>query len=954
MAKRLEEHLYRSAQTKDEYLDPTTLKKRLQLIAHGLELHRSTSSGPKKSDDDLSGIPDLSPLGTSPTDNWQMGRVPPLGGGAVGMSADLMSQQAMLGLNTSSGKLTNPMSALESTFIQQIPRDSSSVKGDDEPVGQKKKVIRQQQHRLLLLRHASKCKAGAACKTKFCGQMVSLWKHMKKCRDKECKTPHCLSSRCVLNHYRICKSQNKTSTCEVCGPVMKQIKVIEAETSSDPIPTQDAMAFDAGSVSTSGEPMFDLPPESQVIDTYQAVQQKLQQQQQLLTQYQQQQSQLLEEQRQLQQQQKNLLPQTQRQQLQQRQQLLHQLQQQFQQQQALLQQELLRNGNAAPQPAESMPQLPLQQAPQLPVSDEISNSKKRPAPGRKPSGSRGKVARKLGGGGKRLREMGREMGSLSSTETNTSDLRKAIGGSQAMVPLDETTSGDGQGHIGNLDQITSSHGLADGTGSSGHNGDGLSLETSSGPKVLQQGDYEHNTSLISSLSVDSIEQHLESLRGSLHLTPRAVTLKCLPLVQQLIEDDAGWIFKDAVDPVALGLPDYFEVVKNPMHLTLIEKKLENEFYHDLETFARDVKLVFENAILYNGEPSDVGIIAKGLLVRFQKDFEELIQGTLFRAFCQQLHSLTLALLNLLSFLYTGIKAAQVRLERVGEACTLCGCQRRLFEPTVLYCNGVCGMQQIRRNGTYYSDTKKQNHWCEECYKLLGDGEKIVLDDNTEIEKTQLQSFKNDGIPEEAWVQCDDCSSWVHQICALFNGRKNKSSAAYRCPKCHIRAANNGEVTEDSMKGAKDLPHCKLSLSIENGLQQALATAYTEKAVDLGISIHQVEKANGLTVRVVSNIEKKHVVREEVSRSRPEPNCNSHSVLTSHFFCASPLSVFSRCLGITVKQDFRPSLLRVPNASPCSKRFMGLMFFCLPCLCTNMGIRLRYRIGEESTSLTWTR
>ena len=40
MAKRLEEHLHRSAQTKEEYLDPSTLKKRLQMITHGLEVHR--------------------------------------------------------------------------------------------------------------------------------------------------------------------------------------------------------------------------------------------------------------------------------------------------------------------------------------------------------------------------------------------------------------------------------------------------------------------------------------------------------------------------------------------------------------------------------------------------------------------------------------------------------------------------------------------------------------------------------------------------------------------------------------------------------------------------------------------------------------------------------------------------------------------------------------------------
>ena len=44
MAKSLEEHLYRSAKSKEEYMDISTLKTRLQAIAHGLEVHRSTDS----------------------------------------------------------------------------------------------------------------------------------------------------------------------------------------------------------------------------------------------------------------------------------------------------------------------------------------------------------------------------------------------------------------------------------------------------------------------------------------------------------------------------------------------------------------------------------------------------------------------------------------------------------------------------------------------------------------------------------------------------------------------------------------------------------------------------------------------------------------------------------------------------------------------------------------------
>jgi Bromodomain len=105
-----------------------------------------------------------------------------------------------------------------------------------------------------------------------------------------------------------------------------------------------------------------------------------------------------------------------------------------------------------------------------------------------------------------------------------------------------------------------------------------------------------------------------------------VTHKCLPIVQDLIDDPFGWVFIDAVDPVALGLPDYFEVVKNPMHLELVKKKLENAIYADMDTFERDVKLVFENAILYNGEESEVGQLAQSMLVKFEQLYKDVVQG----------------------------------------------------------------------------------------------------------------------------------------------------------------------------------------------------------------------------------------------------------------------------------------------------------------------------------------
>lgn len=178
------------------------------------------------------------------------------------------------------------------------------------------------------------------------------------------------------------------------------------------------------------------------------------------------------------------------------------------------------------------------------------------------------------------------------------------------------------------------------------------------------------------------------------------------------------------------------------------------------------------------------------------------------------------------------------------------------------------MQKICRNATYYTDRFKQNLWCEQCYNNLdGDDEKPVqLDDGRETKKSLLLKMKNDSMPEEAWVQCDDCHDWNHQICALFNGTNSKSGS-YTCPKCYIKDRQKNNTIEPCcvIKDAKDLPHCHLSTSIEDGLLKTLLKAYKKVAEDRGCKLSQVEKAEGLTVRVVSSLEKKHKVREEMRR-----------------------------------------------------------------------------------------
>jgi E1A/CREB-binding protein len=78
-----------------------------------------------------------------------------------------------------------------------------------------KKVIKKQQYRLLLLRHAGSCKYNN-CMVFNCKLGKEIWEHIMICKNIECTTPHCVSSRYVLSHYGKCENKKE---CVVCCKV---------------------------------------------------------------------------------------------------------------------------------------------------------------------------------------------------------------------------------------------------------------------------------------------------------------------------------------------------------------------------------------------------------------------------------------------------------------------------------------------------------------------------------------------------------------------------------------------------------------------------------------------------------------------------------------------------------------------------------------------------------------
>ncbi|XP_024373200.1 uncharacterized protein [Physcomitrium patens] len=102
--------------------------------------------------------------------------------------------------------------------------------------------------------------------------------------------------------------------------------------------------------------------------------------------------------------------------------------------------------------------------------------------------------------------------------------------------------------------------------------------------------------------------------------PDTVGLKAvLSALKRIMKMKEAGPFNKPVDPVKLGIPDYFEVVKRPMDLGTIRDRLEKgEVYNTVDDVFEDVALVWSNCRTYNDDGDPIMEFLKNLESTFQK------------------------------------------------------------------------------------------------------------------------------------------------------------------------------------------------------------------------------------------------------------------------------------------------------------------------------------------------
>jgi len=95
------------------------------------------------------------------------------------------------------------------------------------------------------------------------------------------------------------------------------------------------------------------------------------------------------------------------------------------------------------------------------------------------------------------------------------------------------------------------------------------------------------------------------------------------MMNRLRQKPSAAIFLDAVDPIALGIPMYFEIIprQDARDLGLIKRRLDNDEYSTPEALEADFRLMVNNCLVFNGEGSPAYEVGQTMEAEFDREFE---------------------------------------------------------------------------------------------------------------------------------------------------------------------------------------------------------------------------------------------------------------------------------------------------------------------------------------------
>uniref|UniRef100_A0A8C6QLR4 Bromodomain-containing protein 4 n=1 Tax=Nannospalax galili TaxID=1026970 RepID=A0A8C6QLR4_NANGA len=95
------------------------------------------------------------------------------------------------------------------------------------------------------------------------------------------------------------------------------------------------------------------------------------------------------------------------------------------------------------------------------------------------------------------------------------------------------------------------------------------------------------------------------------------------VLKTLWKHQFAWPFQQPVDAVKLNLADYYKIIKTPMNMGTIKKRLENNYYWNAQECIQDFNTTFTNCYIYNKPGDDIVLMAEALEKLFLQKINEL-------------------------------------------------------------------------------------------------------------------------------------------------------------------------------------------------------------------------------------------------------------------------------------------------------------------------------------------
>ena len=405
---------------------------------------------------------------------------------------------------------------------------------------------------------------------------------------------------------------------------------------------------------------------------------------------------------------------------------------------------------------------------------------------------------------------------------------------------------------------------------------------------LQMMDQEDKLQLseIEHLSQD-LQLHIKALRIEASLSPMKQLLHRIFTHQTW--NRKGW-FNKPVDAVALGLKDYTTVIKCPMDLGTIRNSLLTNVYHSHVEVARDIRLVFRNACLYNPPLHPVHEAAKPLLDYFEDAYAVILIKSAY-AFPTQTQTQHQA--------QPSVEANKLQPQHfklplikhtckacLGRTCKMCNKGCLSLEPSLLICAGSsCSGSKIRRGIHYYCTKDGAKTWCQKCFPSLP---ALIPNDDSDakstdvLNKRDLLKRRNEEDVVERWIDCTKCGAGVHEMCAFVN-KFCTDRDKFVCPLCtnsffpehaqdrttegangdedkfvysFLSGKDEPERIKDSTSGtlfdSRGLPSCSTSHFIEKKIKERMLSLKCPTGAE-----------DTLTVRLISDCQKEFNVPDVV-------------------------------------------------------------------------------------------